>query len=94
MAIDSVAKRHSAMQAFSPASWRVPLPNYEIDAADRATLSWFYGGMFIAAGVIETVIGAMRMTFKAFKPTITWVELQPTIGWIAKKPTITFHEEG
>ena len=92
MALDTQAKRHSAMQAFSPTGWRVPLPDGEVGADDRQTLAWQYGG--ILSATLELIDGAMRITFRAFKPMISWVESQPTIGWVAKKPTITFHEEG
>lgn len=93
MALDTVAKRFSALQAYSPAALHLLIPDGSVSADDRATLCWIYGGIY-GVSVTETVIGAMRITFLVKKPTVGWVELQPTVGWTVTKPTITFHEEG
>jgi len=110
MAIDSAAKRYSAMQAFNPVAFHVPLPDGDVDQGDRQTLAGFYRG--IPAGVLVLVVGLMRitfrvikptmsflgfkptMTFAAKKPTMSFLGFKPTVSFVPKKPSITFHEEG
>lgn len=92
MAIDTKAKRQSALSINSAAGWYVPLPDGTVHAADRAMLSWVYGGMFLGAEAI-LITGPMRLTFTVLKPTVSFAASKPMISFVASKPTISFTVE-
>ena len=59
MAIDTSIKRRMA-STFLPI-WKAPIPSGTIEAADRAHISWIYGGVILAAAaVLVCVLGPTR----------------------------------
>lgn len=53
MAVDTAAKRLSALHLGSPWRLTLPLPDGTIGQADRQTLTYLYGGISAGAPVAE-----------------------------------------
>ena len=88
MAIDSAAKRQSAMMVFVPIHSRVPLPDGTVGQIDRQTLIMMYGG--ILAGVIIIATGLAKVTFTHGVIGTTFTHKKPGGSFTHKKPGVDF----
>jgi len=57
MAIDTAAKRSSALDHEEPWQFGTPFPDGTISQADRQHLAHIYGGILIAAAAVVTRLG-------------------------------------
>lgn len=66
MAIDTAAKRYSAMNVMCP--WRhvAVLPTGTVDAAARQTVRWLYAGILAAGGVAIAFVADLNTRLKVY----------------------------
>lgn len=85
MAIDTLAKRHSAFID----NWGVVIPDGTLDASDRLTMLGQYSG--IAAGGISNPIALT--TFALRQPRTTYSIKTPATEFEMRRPRTTFEME-